>query len=65
MGVHISIGVTSFEEGQIKEQSPLANSQVKVIEHFIEESLVDLQQSYDQEEELIKHISLDPPKHYR
>jgi len=43
MGAHISIGVTSFEEGQIKEQSPLANSQVKVIEHFIEESLVDLQ----------------------
>lgn len=44
MGVHISTLVV--------EQIPLANHQVKLIEHIIEEPFFDLQQSYDPQEHL-------------
>jgi len=36
----------------VVKQIPLSNHQVKLIEHIIEESFVDLQQSYDPQEHL-------------
>ena len=44
MGVHITTVVVK--------KIPLANHQVKLIEHIIEESFVDLQQSYDPQEHI-------------
>jgi hypothetical protein len=47
MDDNINTTVLSMEEYQIKEQFIFTNQQVKVIEHIIEHSFVDLQQSHE------------------